>query len=567
MISRKVLNELLQKPLGPYHDHHVLDAEECQTNLVLYSFVLEYNGQVIGLDESERPLEGPGQDHRTFRFRGVLKIANPDWLSDFGLKTVEAELNLRADECFLREGERRGPQLTLQELFKSKLLKRSNSAWNDESGEEETKLALLIQGKKNLPAVFMQSSVVPDGLLWSSKDHYRKYQIATIDVDTYSRSENYFWRWRLVALMEKIAKKYSYIPLERRTPDWFVTKYLTDFACPQEDIHRRLIFEEEDSDVDENGNTNTPRHLLRPHRSEVLGLFAAHAEWFVTNGEVRRKKLLNFKSWDQFREQALKERREAARRGVAWGWPVGEECRTPGDLSSSEENEETPERDDQLVRRNPVIGKSNKFVARGIKLARKKEALPKRDIESSSSGSDSEEADPITAHVYASDFSEPSGEASSDSEDDVGEEALAEIPWQLQVPPRVPDADGRWWCPLQGCEYLIDLLSLTEENGRGVPGDLILRIVQKQWRNAEQDRDVLEGFSRMVINHYSKHFEERGIRWMKENGRNRAVRTNVRLQPERGGRDGRIRGPMPPPGSLSGELRVIPVVHVPRVTD
>jgi hypothetical protein len=101
-------------------------------------------------------LEGPGPDDRRFRFRGVLKIADPDWLSDFGLKTVEAELNLRADERALREGERRGLQLTLNGLFKSKLLKRSNSAWNDESEEEETKLTILIQGEKSLPAVFMQ---------------------------------------------------------------------------------------------------------------------------------------------------------------------------------------------------------------------------------------------------------------------------------------------------------------------------------------------------------------------------------------------------------------------------
>ncbi|KIJ21745.1 hypothetical protein PAXINDRAFT_5887 [Paxillus involutus ATCC 200175] len=564
MISRKVLNELLQKPLGPYHDHHVLDGEECQTKLVLYSFMLEHNGQVIGLDESERPLEGPGPDDRRFRFRGVLKIADPDWLSDFGLKTVEAELNLRADERALREGERRGLQLTLNGLFKSKLLKRSNSAWNDESEEEETKLTILIQGEKSLPAVFMQSSSVPDGLLWNSKDHLRKYQIATMDVDTYSRSENYFWRWRLVTLMEKIAKKYSYIPVGRQTPDWFVTKYLTDFACPQEDVHRRLIFDEDDSDVDEEGNTKTPRQLLKPHRSEVLGLFAAHAEWFVTNGEVRRKKLFNFKSWDQFRKQARKERREAARQGVAWGWPVG---RTPEDLSSSEEDEEVADQDDQLdqlVKRNPVIGKTNKAVARKIELARKKKAHPKRIIESSSSGSENEEADPTTARVYASDFSEPSEEASSDS-DDVNEEALLDIPWELQVPPRVPDADGRWWCPLPGCEYLIDLRSLTEENGRDIPGDLILRVVRKQWRNAAQDRDVLEGFSRMVINHYSNHFEERGVRWVKRNGGDRVAWINAK--PQGGGREGRIRGPMPPLGSLGGELRVIPTLHIPRVAD
>ena len=51
MISRKILDEILQDPLGPYHDKDVLD-ETCKSTgrcqLVLYSFVLEHNGKVIG---------------------------------------------------------------------------------------------------------------------------------------------------------------------------------------------------------------------------------------------------------------------------------------------------------------------------------------------------------------------------------------------------------------------------------------------------------------------------------------------------------------------------------------
>lgn len=104
-------------------------------------------------------MEGSGQDDRKFRFRGVLKIADPEWLSDFGLKTVETELNLRADERALREGERRGPQLTVEGLFKGRHLTRSDdSTWKN---EEETKLTVLIQGEKNLPASYMQCTCVP----------------------------------------------------------------------------------------------------------------------------------------------------------------------------------------------------------------------------------------------------------------------------------------------------------------------------------------------------------------------------------------------------------------------
>lgn len=140
----------------------------------------------FSLDESERPLEG--RPAPKFRFRGILKIADPGWLSDFGLKTIEAELNLRAKERALRlgEGERRTHQLTLESLFENRLLTRSNDAtWR---GEDETRLTVLIQGEKNLPANFMHgtchrwligfthvlmfciASRLPNGLLWSSKD-------------------------------------------------------------------------------------------------------------------------------------------------------------------------------------------------------------------------------------------------------------------------------------------------------------------------------------------------------------------------------------------------------------
>ena len=49
MISRKILDEILQDPLGPYYDEDVLgEISPRQCQLVLYSFVLEHNGKVIG---------------------------------------------------------------------------------------------------------------------------------------------------------------------------------------------------------------------------------------------------------------------------------------------------------------------------------------------------------------------------------------------------------------------------------------------------------------------------------------------------------------------------------------
>ncbi|KAG9315798.1 hypothetical protein JVU11DRAFT_3447 [Chiua virens] len=513
MISSRVLDDILEKPLGPYRDHCIL-RETCQmksgTRLVLYSFVLEHNGRVTGLDESERPLNGP--DNRKFRFRGLLKIADPDWLSDDGLKTIEDELNLRIRVRALCEGERVPPQpLTLEGLFGCSRLARSDDAtWPK---DDETKLMVKIQGEKNMPAVFMSSDVVPNGLLWTSKTHNRNYEVATMDVETYSLSQNFFWRWRLVALMKKICAKYPYVHSRRRTPGWYIEKYLAEYACTPEHQHRRLIYDEDDSDMDDKGKTVTPRFLRKPHMSEILGLFATHAEWLITNNEVRRNKLFDIGSWESFAVNAKIQRREAATEGVRWGWPEGKK----EDETSSDEYEDAGRMNfdtDRLVRENPVIGKSNMVLDRKLQRARakaKREYGQKRLVVSSDSASDQEVP---RGPEYVSDFSEPTDSEREDDSDrmpaDV--EALDQIPWQLKLPPQLPDVDGRWWCPSKGCDYHINLHKLKEEDIKGVQPDRVRHIQQKQWQNAPYNEEVLKGFRSMVSNHYVKHFEECGVK-------------------------------------------------------
>lgn len=342
----------------------------------------------------------------------------------------------------------------------------------------------------------------------------RRYQIATMDVETYAHSENFFWRWRLLALMEKIAKQYAFIPAKKRTPIWFVERYMERFACPPEDRYRRLICDEDDSDVDERGRTKTPRQLLKPHTSEILGLFAAHAGWFITNTEVKNTKLFDIMSWENFAREARKERKEAARRGVKWGWPVERE---PEGESSDEDDEDSVQGTDDLVRQNPVIGKANEVVVGKIERARVKARHNTRL--SASSGSGSEGEGPGIA-AYLSDFSEPSDGEEHDSDHWLGEEdAMDQIPWQLQQPPLLPDVDGRWWCPLEECDYHIDLHNLSPDETRGLPEDITVYILQKQWRNAAYDGKVLRGFRYLVTNHYVKHFRQRGINLEKRDGR------------------------------------------------
>ena len=313
--------------------------------------------------------------------------------------------------------------------------------------------------------------------------------------------------------MTKIGELHPWVPLKKRTPRWFVEKYIAGFACPPADKHRRLIWGDEDTDVDETGKTVTPRHLFKPHMSEILGLFAAHAEWFITNNEVKRKKLFDIGSWEKFAKEVRKQRKEAADQGVTWGWPEGR------DGESSEEEEGDVDEPGKLVRENPVIGKPNETLARKIQLAMaRSDRATKPSIESDS---ESDGDAPVAGGAeYVSDFSEPSDAEENDSDHRLAEEeAVDQIPWQLQLPPFLPDVDGRWWCPLRECNYQIDLHNLTQEEERRVPEGLVEYIQQKQWRNAAYDEKVLQGFRCMVTNHYMEHFEERGVRVERREGR------------------------------------------------
>ncbi|KAI6004264.1 hypothetical protein EDD15DRAFT_2360562 [Pisolithus albus] len=527
MISRRILRELLQQPLGPYHDKDVLN-EECrppgQSKLFLYSFVLEHTGLVVGLDESEKPLEGQVEDHRKFRFRGTLKIGDPDWLSDWGVKLVETELDLRWSEWTLREGVRRGPPLTLKELYDNGQLKYSGSERGD-SGDD-CELLLRIQGERGQPAVFMRADPAKDGLLWTSKDRFRQYEVLTMDVATYSFSENFFWRYRLLALMKEINGSWtstSRILLIRRGINI-----------------RRVIYDSADSDMDEERTPRTPRQPLRVHKSEILGVFAAHAEWLVTNEVARRNKIFDVKVWDRFRKRVKKERREAARNGVVWGWPIGQEPLVEDPISSASSEED----EDNIVERNPVIGKPTPLIQRKLEIARKKRLNTRRRIESSVSESESD----VQGHAYASDFS---GDSDSPWEPEefptADKEVLRLVPWQFTIP---PDATGRWQCPLPSCQYKIDLRHLTEENKRDVDDRIIRYLMRKEWQNVYMDDAVVRGFLQMVRNHYDSHLVEFGVKIVKEGSRERLERINPLPQ---GVESHLLRGRLPPKGSLRGE--------------
>jgi hypothetical protein len=147
------------------------------------------------------------------------------------------------------------------------------------------------------------------------------YDIKSLDVETFERSQNFLERYRLWALIDDIiATDSRKTPIESRTIDWLVDSYLAHFR--KRDLHKRLIFDARDEDVDEEGNTTKRRHRRHIPRAEIVGLFAAHAEWILaqhlatTSSAVRK---LDIPSWISFCKRVKSARKAAKSEGIRWG--------------------------------------------------------------------------------------------------------------------------------------------------------------------------------------------------------------------------------------------------------
>jgi len=154
----------------------------------------------------------------------------------------------------------------------------------------------------------------------------RMYDIKSLDVGTFERSQNFLTRYRLWALIDDIiATDPRKTPPEDRTIDWLVDSYLARIR--KRDARRRLIFHVfNDGDVNEEGDTTKRRYLRHIPRAELFGLFAAHAEWILaqqlatTSSAVRK---LNIPSWISFCRRVKSGRRSARSNDLRWGLAYG----------------------------------------------------------------------------------------------------------------------------------------------------------------------------------------------------------------------------------------------------
>jgi hypothetical protein len=181
----------------------------------------------------------------------------------------------------------------------------------------------------------------------------RQYEVLDIDVLTYDRSHNFFRRYQLLHLMQEIVDAEPK-PLAERTVDYFVDVYLRRFYFTDRHRFHRWIFDDSDSDVDENGNTRLPRHPRTIHRAEVISIFASQAEWILEDQTAKRapKRLVDLDVWGVFVIRVKRDRKEAARKGIRWGLARGAE------LELSENDERGRRGSPGMVSRRPKKGKT-----------------------------------------------------------------------------------------------------------------------------------------------------------------------------------------------------------------
>jgi hypothetical protein len=137
----------------------------------------------------------------------------------------------------------------------------------------------------------------------------RRYELATMDVETYTRSQTFLRRYQVLSLIQTITDSNKSHPIAARTADFLVDQYLRKYSF-MEFRNRRLICKPEDDDIDDNGHTKILRHPRPIHRGEVYFALSEHCEWILNEPWVKRKHLLNLREWEKFCVSGKKRKRK-----------------------------------------------------------------------------------------------------------------------------------------------------------------------------------------------------------------------------------------------------------------
>ncbi|KAF8898756.1 hypothetical protein BD779DRAFT_1666546 [Infundibulicybe gibba] len=495
------LEKLLKEPFGPYSDVELLSGvlpSKGRNIGRLRNVWMTCNGRSIGFDESEF-IANPPQNSRVAKysvhFYGILTIETLEWLTQDGYKWLEADLRERDQEA---RTSTHISGLTLKQLYGFR-------------AGEGTKLSVYIHCEKNLLAEFMTSNSFPNSFLIHAKERNRMFNIRSLCAQTLSQSRNFLSRFRLWAVIKEINKADDYkTPLHKRTIDYLVDNYLTRFRTKEH--NQRIIFDPLfDSDVDEEGITKRPRTLRHIPRAQVIGMFAAQAEWLLAYQVApvgSRQWEVDIAQWIKFCRISKQQRKTAAAVGEAWGLPHGVHVR------------DDPSEDLNLSQ----FGQTREFWEKRLQDKHPSPELSDEDQDQemvSNVGSQTEAVEnEATRFIYDSDFSEDSTPPPSESESETPDlkyhSLVARVPRYCWEKPFIPCGRFIWLCA--GCGYTIDFLNLTEENLKTLPPNSHLtHILKNQTWEYLKEVPIQEAFYLMVQQHYLIHARENGVDFVWKN--------------------------------------------------
>ncbi|KZT22775.1 hypothetical protein NEOLEDRAFT_1180678 [Neolentinus lepideus HHB14362 ss-1] len=490
------IRELLSEPFGPYLDETFL-ADACKSTpsrvLGLKSLMLECRGKPTGLSEIEHVIPELCPTDPV-RFRGILEIGNRSWLTPLGEKQLQEDIRRR----YGKRSRNTAASPTLNVIY-SPPLKMTVQVW--------------IQGYKNMSASYLASDLVPNGLRLTSRDKNRQYEVCSMDIETYTRSELYLDRYRLLAAMTHIVKQDGgATEVQKRNIRWFVKGYLRCCAYPEPNKTRRLLFRKNDKDLLEEkdlvpkdlleqkglhyqkGLLKVPRLLRKVHRAEMYAAFAEHAEWIKEEQRARKKdiRIVDLDVWSTFIREAKTQRVKASRHGAQWGMPAGYYA------SDADEDEEESEEEDEVARNVDPSPPSQNPESQPEPATRKKRLAPPPPLPLRRN---TKPVNHRRSHgpIYDSDFSPASSSYASSSSCPPSPSLRDSYPsWGFSTP-RL-GASLTWSCPETQCPYLLNM----GKDAPGLFGPLGEVDLQK----------LSEEFQRMVFHHWEWHLRENGLEWI-----------------------------------------------------
>lgn len=412
--------------------------------------------QYVGLDQTDFILPPPKPTHNPRqRFMrgevwvyGELTVQNIQWLSEKGQRLLESKVRKRDDEGTIAGST--PSRVTLTQLY----------GWLDK-GNYTKRPRIVLRFRRQMQARWANIAGI-DRIVMESSEMNRTFIIRGMESECYGQSMNWLHREQMFRLMKRLIQDaHPQQPIEGRTARWFMDQYRAQIL-PM-DRRRRIIpgeHEGSQSIVSLEATVVEERFLRHLSAAELISSFAEQCEGLLANQIASTSdhvQLFNVKDWAAFCRLAHRNRLDAWNQGVRWGLPPG--VNSPHELIKDDDGVFGLERFGGV--KEDWKKKLEEALKRQSKRKERRAPTPSPPLVFSPPTSKKRKRNEVKPDaIFDPDFSEPSTEGESDSDDDQSDPPAPSY-LSLQTP-RVPQGHRRWHCPHSGCHFSISKLELFQ---------------------------------------------------------------------------------------------------------